>query len=53
MTPYDELWNDGIGLGVWTNINIAHWSLLEEAIDARPRPARSHHIRLLAQALVQ
>jgi len=36
MTPYDELWNDGIGLGVWTNINIAHWSLLEEAIDARP-----------------
>jgi hypothetical protein len=36
MTPYDELWNDEIGLGGWTNINIAHWNLLEAAIDARP-----------------
>jgi hypothetical protein len=36
MTPYDELWNDEIGPGGWTNINIAHWSLLESAIDARP-----------------
>ncbi len=36
MRPYDELWNDEIGLGGWTNINIAHWTLLEKAIDARP-----------------
>jgi hypothetical protein len=36
MTPYDELGNDEIGLGGWTNIHIAHWTLLEKAIDARP-----------------
>ncbi len=36
MRPYDELWNDEIGLGGWTNINIAHWSLLEAAINKRP-----------------
>jgi len=36
MQPYDELWNDDLGPGGWTNINIAHWKLLEAAIDARP-----------------
>ena len=36
MQPYDNLWNEDLGPGGWTNINIAHWSLLEEAIDAHP-----------------
>jgi len=36
MQPYNELWNDDLGAGGWTNINQAHWDLIEAAIDAHP-----------------
>lgn len=36
LLPYDELFNDDLGPGGWTNINAAHWALIEAAIDARP-----------------
>ena len=36
LEPYDRLFNDDLGLGGWTNINAAHWALLEQAIEDRP-----------------
>lgn len=33
MRPYDELFNDDLGPGGWTNINDAHWALCAEALD--------------------
>lgn len=35
LEPYDRLFGDDLGPGGWTNINAAHWALLEQAIDAR------------------
>ena len=35
MRPYDEHFNDDLGLGGWENINAAHYALIEAAIDAR------------------
>ena len=34
MRPYDELFNDALGLGGWTNINDAHWALCARGLDA-------------------
>lgn len=33
MAPYDELFNEDLGLGGWTNINDAHWALCAAALD--------------------
>ena len=35
LEPYDRLFGEDLGLGGWTNINAAHWALLEKAIDKR------------------
>ncbi len=35
MRPYDELFNEDLGPGGWTNINAAHWALLEAALEER------------------
>ena len=34
--PYDERFGADLGPGGWTQINAAHWALIEAAIDARP-----------------
>jgi len=36
LTPYDEYLNDVIGAGGWTNINVAHYRLIDAAIRAHP-----------------
>lgn len=36
LTPYDEHLNDWIGPGGWTNINVAHYQLIDEAIRRHP-----------------
>lgn len=33
LLPYDELLNDYLGSGGWTNINRSHWALVGKAID--------------------
>ena len=33
LGPYDRLFNDDLGDGGWTNINAAHWALIEAALD--------------------
>jgi len=33
LEPYDRLFNDDLGLGGWTNINRAHYALIEAALD--------------------
>ncbi|MEM7515719.1 MAG: hypothetical protein AAF368_02175, partial [Planctomycetota bacterium] len=33
LEPYDRLFNDDLGLGGWTNINRAHYDLIEAAMD--------------------
>ncbi len=34
LVPYEALFGDDLGPGGWDNINIAHWSLLEAALDS-------------------
>jgi YVTN family beta-propeller protein len=36
LTPYDEYLNDVIGPGGWTNINVAHYRLIDAAIRHHP-----------------
>ncbi len=36
LRPYDEHMNEWIGEGGWTNINAAHWRLIDAAIDRHP-----------------
>lgn len=36
LTPYDEYLNDVIGAGGWTNINVAHYRLIDAAIRRHP-----------------
>ncbi len=36
LTPYDEYLNDLIGPGGWTNINVAHYRLIDAAIRRHP-----------------
>ena len=33
LVPYQALFGDDLGPGGWDNINIAHWSLLDAALD--------------------
>ena len=33
MKPYDDHFNDLIGAGGWSNINAAHYALIEQALD--------------------
>ena len=33
LEPYDRLFNDALGAGGWTNVNRAHYALIEEALD--------------------
>ena len=33
LEPYDRLFNDDLGLGGWTNINKAHYALIEAALN--------------------
>lgn len=36
LEPYDEMLNDWIGAGGWTNINRSHYALIEQAIADHP-----------------
>jgi len=36
LAAYDELLNDYLGAGGWTNINRSHWALVEAAIARHP-----------------
>lgn len=33
LTPYDHYYNDVYGPGGWTNINKAHYAIIEKALD--------------------
>ncbi len=33
LEPYDRLFNDDLGAGGWTNINTAHYELIDAALD--------------------
>ena len=33
LEPYNRLFNDDLGLGGWDNVNAAHYSLIDQAID--------------------
>ncbi|MEM7227729.1 MAG: hypothetical protein AAF432_02835 [Planctomycetota bacterium] len=33
LEPYDRHFNDDLGAGGWTNINAAHYALIDEALD--------------------
>lgn len=35
LEPYDRLFNADLGLGGWSNINVAHYRLISDALDAR------------------
>ncbi|MCP3915385.1 MAG: hypothetical protein GY711_07505 [bacterium] len=35
LEPYDRLFNDELGAGGWTNINRAHYALIERVLDKR------------------
>lgn len=38
MEPYDRYFNEDLGLGGWTNINQAHYDLIEAAIETYGKP---------------
>lgn len=40
MEPYDRLFNDDLGPGGWTNINEAHFALIDEAIREHAAPGK-------------
>lgn len=40
LEPYDRLFNADLGAGGWTNINRAHYALIERAIDEAVAKAR-------------
>lgn len=35
LEPYDRLFNTDLGAGGWTNINVAHYALIDKALSAR------------------
>ncbi|MBI5361946.1 MAG: hypothetical protein HZA53_02125 [Planctomycetes bacterium] len=41
LEPYDRLFNEDLGAGGWTNINVAHYALIEKALDAQRDTGRT------------